>query len=178
MVRFGSDYKEVSCADGPRYILKKPEKAFSIAAPNWDIRIKSLLTYYNTLENSLDIGLKKEIKTLISDLTENYAALQAHYQAVYLAYCMNPCSKEAEKSCLDAMSEIREKEYNLRELEIKTELLNKKFSASGSGIAPLKQRKLPEEREKGLKTFLQDRRGEIDFTDAINEIKRVISKMK
>jgi len=179
MVRFGSDYKEVSCSDGPRYILKKPQKAFSIIAPNWDFRIKSLLTFYTNMEQSVDVGLKREIQTLIKDLSENYAALQAHYQAVYIAYCANPCSKEAEKTCQDAMAEIRDKEYRLRELEVKSEKLDTLLiNPQSGGLSTKKMRKTSEDAERGLKSILANTKGEIDVSEAIKEIKRIISKLR
>lgn len=181
-MRFGSDYKEVLCADGPRYILKKPEKAFSIAAPKWDLRISGLTKYYTNIEASIETGIKKEIQTMIKDLSENFAALQAHYQAVYLTYCTNPCSREAEKNCLEAMAEIRDKEYRLRELEVKTEKLDMLLlEPKKSGISTIKMRKIPQVTKKGIKDFLADNRGEMNFDafkESINDIRKTIAALK
>ena len=180
-MRFGSDYKEVLCSDGPRYILKKPDKAFSIAAPKWDLRIGGLLKYYTNVEASLDTGIKKEIQTMIKDLSENFATLQAHYQAVYLTFCANPCSKEAEKNCQEAMAEIRDKEYRLRELEVKTEKLDKLLEPKKLGISTIKMRKIPQETKKGIKDLLADNRGEMNFDafkESIKDIRKTIAALK
>jgi hypothetical protein len=77
---FWSPYIPVKCPDGPRYILKKPENAFSIVASDWDVRLKALAKFYGNQE----LGIKKKAESIVKDLTENYAALQAHYQQAYL----------------------------------------------------------------------------------------------
>jgi hypothetical protein len=113
---FLSPYIKVDCPDGPRYILKNPEKAFAIIAPDWEVRVKALTKFYGEAE----AGIKKKANSIVKDLTENYAELQAHYQQSYIAFATNPCSKQAETVFNDANAEIRKKEFSLKELEIKT----------------------------------------------------------
>ena len=59
-------------------------------------------------------------KSIVKNLTENYAVLQAHYQAAYLGWWGNPCSKEAEKAYNDAKALICEKELSLKKIELDT----------------------------------------------------------
>lgn len=114
----------VDCPDGPRFILKHPEKAFAINFPEWDVRINALVKFYNGPEAKVDPKVAKRVKSIVEGLTENYAALQAHYQAAYLGWCGNPCSKETEKAYNDAKDKICEKEFALRELESSTSKLH------------------------------------------------------
>ena len=120
---FSSTIK-VNCPDGPRFILKHPEKAFAINFPEWDVRINALVKFYNAPEVKVDPKIVKRVKSIVENLTENYAALQAHYQAAYLGWCGNPCSKETEKAYNDAKEKICEKEFALRELESSTSKLH------------------------------------------------------
>jgi hypothetical protein len=120
---FSSTIK-VDCPDGPRFILKHPEKAFAINFPEWDVRINALVKFYNGSEAKVDPKILKRVKSIVENLTENYAALQAHYQAAYLGWCGNPCSKETEKVYNDAKNKICEKEFALRELESSTSKLD------------------------------------------------------
>ena len=106
--------------DGPRYILKQPEKAFAITFPEWDARVEALVKFFTGDEAKVDAKIYKKTKSIVKNLTENYAALQAHYQAAYLGWCGNPCSKEAEKAYNDAKALICKKEFTLRELESDT----------------------------------------------------------
>lgn len=149
-----SSTRKVDCPDGPRFILKHPEKAFAIAFPDWDVRINALVKFYNGSEAKVDPKIIKRVKSIVENLTENYAALQAHYQAAYLGWCGNPCSKEAEKAYNDAREKICEKEFALRELEsstsklaneIKTKLTEKPAAKmkKGSKRKQLEQAKMP-----------------------------------
>jgi len=115
---FSSTIK-VDCPDGPRFILKHPEKAFAITFPDWDVRVNALVKFFTGSQAKVDPKILKKTKSIVKNLTENYAALQAHYQAAYLAWCGNPCSKEAEKARDDANKMIREKEFALKEVESK-----------------------------------------------------------
>jgi hypothetical protein len=115
-----SAYKEVKCPDGPRFILKEPEKAFSIHAPDWEARVKTLEKCLEKIQIDVDVEIKKKAKSIVKELTENYATLQAHYQAAYLMYASNPCNKKSEEECQEAMKEIRDKTFILSELETKT----------------------------------------------------------
>lgn len=108
---------KVNCPDGPRYILKHPEKAFAIHFPEWNGRVKALVNFFSGSKAQVDPKIFKKTKSIVKNLTENYAALQAHYQAAYLGWCGNPCSKEAEKAYNDAKALICEKEFAIRKLE-------------------------------------------------------------
>jgi len=109
MTPFFSSTKKVDCPDGPRYILKHPEKAFAITFPEWDVRVKTLVKRYSLSEGKAESKILKRTKSIVKNLTENYAALQAHYQAAYLGWCGNPSSKEAEKAYNDAKAKILER---------------------------------------------------------------------
>ncbi len=149
-MKFNSDYILVHCPDGPRYILKKPEKAFAIEAPEWNIRLKPILKFLGKAEADSDTEIKKEIKSLVTDLTEEYAAIQAHYKAAYVGWCTNPCNKEAEKNFQKALEDIREKDFSLREIEVKTEKLSKQLEIRSKIIEHLPEprtmyRRIPSE---------------------------------
>jgi hypothetical protein len=116
---FSSTIK-VDCPDGPRYILKYPEKAFAITFPDWDVRVNALVKFFSGAEAKTDSKIFRKAKSIVKNLTENYAALQAHYQAAYLGWCGNPCSKEAEKTYNDAKAMICKKEFALKKLESRT----------------------------------------------------------
>ena len=85
----------------------------------------------------MDPEVHKKTKSIVEKLTENYAALQAHYQAAYLGWCGNPCSKEAEKAYQDAKALICEKEFALKEIELNTSRITEKVQAE----LPKKQKK-------------------------------------
>jgi hypothetical protein len=125
---FKSTYK-VDCPDGPRYFLKQPEKAFAITFPKWDARINALLKFYSENAAKVDSSISKETETIVKELTENYAALQAHYQAAYLGWCGNPCSKEAEKEYNAARKLISERDFTLRKIEKDTSEIAEKLDA-------------------------------------------------
>jgi hypothetical protein len=114
---FSSSIK-VDCPDGPRYILRHPEKAFAITFPDWDSRFNFLIKFFSGAEARIEPKVFKKTKSMVKELTENYAALQAHYQAAYLGWWGNPCSKEAEKAYNDAKALICKKEFTFKELEI------------------------------------------------------------
>lgn len=134
---FSSTIK-VDCPDGPRYILKHPEKAFAITFPDWEVRVTALVKFYGGSEARVDPKVLKKTKSIVKNLTENYAALQSHYQAAYLGWCGNPCSKEAEKAYNEAKALICEKDFALKELENNT-----------SKIADTIEKKLKERPKKG-----------------------------
>lgn len=89
-----SAYKKVKCPDGPRFILKEPERAFSIHASDWEVRVKALVKFFEKIQTDAEVGIKKRAKSVVKELTENYATLQAHYQAAYVMYASNPCDKK------------------------------------------------------------------------------------
>lgn len=125
MPSLGSAYKEVKCPDGrPRFILKKPEKAFSIHAADWEARMKALVKAFEKIQAEVDVEIGKKVKSWVKELTEGYANLQAHYQAAYLMFASNPCSKESEEECQKALKEIRQKTFMLNKLEAKTKKLS------------------------------------------------------
>jgi len=118
MGRFSSSsYIKIDCPDGPRYILKNPEKAFSIVIADWDANIKGLLKFLADTQVEIGGEIAKKARSIVEQLTEKYASLQAHYQAAYLNYVANPCSKEAEKTLKVANAEIREMASFIREVE-------------------------------------------------------------
>ncbi len=111
----------VDCPDGrPRFILKHPERAFLIAFPDWDVRIKALVKLYTGDQAKVDPHVLKQTKPIVKRLTENYATLQANYQMAYLAWCGNPCSPEAEENFNKERAKILRKESTLKKLEIAT----------------------------------------------------------
>ncbi len=118
---FRSPYIKVDCSDGPRFILRNPEKAFLIAAPYWDTRIKSVIDIIKSSSGTIDAEVSKKFQVIAKDLGKNYAELQSHYQAAYLQFVAAPCSKEANASLAAANEEIRKHEFQLREIEIRTE---------------------------------------------------------
>ena len=138
-----SPYIKVKCRDGPRFILKKPETAFTIAFPEWDVKVKSLIDFYNSIEVTATPEVHKKTKSIVEKLTENYAALQAHYQAAYLGWWGNPCSKKAEKEYNDAKAIICQKEFTLNQLELTTRALyeqsKKGYSASINDIISIEE---------------------------------------
>ncbi len=144
MTDFRSSTRKVDCPDGPRFILKKPERAFAIHFPDWELRIKNLLKIYSSLSFENDAAAAKKTQSIVKELTDNYAALQAHYMAAYLGWCGNPCSIEAEKRFIEEKAAIRSKEYALRELE-------KDSGPSGNNHGRIMLRKLPNSREKNKK---------------------------
>jgi adenine-specific DNA methylase len=116
---FFSPYIKVECRDGTRFILKEPEKAFSIIAPDWNVRIGAITKALKETEVNLEV--KKKVKAIVEDLDKHYAELQAHYQAAYIQFSTNPCSKESNKALEKANEEIRTMEFKLREIELQTE---------------------------------------------------------
>jgi cytidylate kinase len=122
---FFSPYIRVDCPDGPRYILKKPEKAFTIVAGDWEIRIKTLSMFFGEVEKNMNLDIAKRFRAIVENLGRNYAELQAHYQATYLQFAGKPCDKKAYKIYVLANEEIRGKEIKLREIEIKAEKVMK-----------------------------------------------------
>lgn len=117
----------MNCPDGPRYILKHPEKAFAIAFPDWDVRVNALVKSFVGSEVKMDPKIFRKTKTIVKNLTENYANLQAHYQAAYLIWWGNPCSKKAEKAFNEARAGICQKEFALKKLESATSKILKKI---------------------------------------------------
>lgn len=118
---FHSPYIKVECPDGPRFILRNPEGAFSVAFADWDARIKAVIGAFQAVEARLEIGAAKKFKSLVQNLGKNYAMVQAHYQAAYLQYAANPCSKESNQVLAAANQEIRGLSTELKEIEITTE---------------------------------------------------------
>lgn len=115
---FLSPYIKIECADRPRFILRKPEKAFSIVAPDWDARIKAVLKTFQGAEVELGGALRKRVKATARDLDRNYAKLQAHYQAAYLQFASDPCGKKSNEALARGNEHIRTMEFKLREIEI------------------------------------------------------------
>lgn len=106
------------CPDGrPRFILKNPEKAFEINFPEWNVRVTSLVNILLKFQGSSNQEVVKRTAFIVKELTENYAALQTHYKAVYLGWCGNPCSEEAERRYNEATNLICTKELELQQLE-------------------------------------------------------------
>jgi len=142
---FFSPYIKVDCRDGPRFILRKPEKAFSIVVPDWDTRIKAVVKGFKVAEPNLETELRKKVRAIVENLDKHYAELQAHYQAAYLQFCSNPCSRRSNKALERANEEIRKMEFKLREIEIKTEkflqLPTVPFEEEISGLVELKPKK-------------------------------------
>jgi hypothetical protein len=188
---FSSTIK-VDCPDGPRYILKHPEKAFAITFPEWDVRVNALVKFYSGSEARVDSKILRKAKSIVRNLTENYAALQSHYQAAYLGWWGNPCSKEAEKDYNDAKATICEKEFALKELEsrtlkianqIKTQLKTKPKPTRG-----MKKRTVPEKQaeermpERALKTGIPPAphtKERIPVPETVFEnIQELVSKLK
>jgi len=101
--------------------LRKPEKAFSIVVPDWNTRIKAVVKGFKVAEPNLETELRKKVRAIVENLDKHYAELQAHYQAAYLQFCSNPCSRRSNKALERANEEIRKMEFKLREIEIKTE---------------------------------------------------------
>ena len=116
---FFSPYIKVECRDGTRFILKEPEIAFSIVAPDWNVRIGAITKALKEAEVNLEV--KKKVKAIVEDLDKHYAELQAHYQAAYIQFSTNPCGKESNKALEKANEEIRNMEFKLREIELQTE---------------------------------------------------------
>ena len=185
---FSSNIK-VDCPDGPRFILKHPEKAFAIAFPDWNVRIDSLVKFYSGSEVKLDPKVSKRTKSIVKDLTENYAALQAHYQAAYLGWWGNPCSKEAEKSYNDAKTIICEKEFALKDVEsntkkivdsIKPELKAKPKAAKKSWKMPVRpniEKRYRKKVTRPRKGTLPDERFLISES-VLKNIQEIVSKLK
>jgi hypothetical protein len=118
---FSSPYIKVDCSDGPRFILRKPETAFSIIVPEGDKRISAILNALKIVEASIEVEMANKIHSIVENLDKNYAEVQAHYQAAYLSFCSSPCSKGANDALAKANAEIRSREFKLREIEIQTE---------------------------------------------------------
>lgn len=144
---FLSPYIKVDCLDAPRFILRKPEKAFSIVASDWNARIKALIKAFQKFEANLEVEVAKRVKAIVENLGRNYAELQAHYQAAYLQFAGNPCDKKANEALARANEEIRRMEFKLREIEFKTE----KFVQS----TELRKKKARERGLKGLALHLE-----------------------
>jgi hypothetical protein len=135
-----STTKEVHCPDGTsRFILKRPERAFAIAFPDWDAHINGLVKFLSGNEVKIGVHVLKKTQSLVSGLTENYAIMQAQYSAVYLGWCGNPCSMDAEKAWQSERKKILEKETVLRELVKKTSSL--KTTRKRGGILPIEGEK-------------------------------------
>jgi hypothetical protein len=123
---FFSPYKEVRCTDGnPRYILKDPAKAFAIQAPDWQARIGALAKFFNQVTARVSVDVAHEYRSLVDDLDNNYADIRTHYLAAYAQFCTNPCDKVESEKLDKANEEIRQREFKLRELEVKVEQLSK-----------------------------------------------------
>lgn len=175
-MQFRSDHISVKCPDGPRYILKKPEKAFAIAAPDWDVRIKALVKFLDNVQVDVDAGVKKEIKSLVKDLSEKYAKLQAHYQAAYLTFWSNPCNKDTEKACQEAMASIREKDYALAAMEIKIEQLSDQVDKEKKkGKTPIK--KLTKKVAVTVAKVPESLAPEATLRDTMKELNIIVSKL-
>jgi hypothetical protein len=116
-------------------------------------------------------------------LTENYAILQSHYQAAYLGWWGNPCSKEAEKAYNDAKAMICEKEFALKELEsktlkianqIKTQLRTKRITKKKKAKAKARVR-----REAERIPYTPSAEGRIPVPETVFEnIQELVSKLK
>jgi hypothetical protein len=114
----GSSMEKIPCPDGTiRLVLKNPEKAFAIAFPEWQGRIGAIVRFIGGTQGEANGSLSKRTESIVKELTEKYAALQAHYQNAYLGWCSNPCSIEAEKDYSDARKLILKKEMTLQEIE-------------------------------------------------------------
>lgn len=157
---FLSPYIKVDCPDGPRFILRRPERAFFIIASDWDVRIKAIAKALESIEPSLEID--KKFTSIAENLGKNFSGLQAHYQAAYLNFATNPCAKEAADFLENANEEIRRKEYNLREIEIKTE----------------KALKLAREKRKNIEEDLGFPLGIDEVSLILKDIKRLVSGFK
>jgi hypothetical protein len=118
---FVSPYIRVDCSDGPRFILRKPERAFGIMVTDWDARIKAIIKAFEAVGANMDLEVRKRIRSLAQNLGRNYAELQSHYQAAYLSFVAQPCSEQANDALTRANDEIRRLEFKLREIEIETE---------------------------------------------------------
>jgi hypothetical protein len=177
---FSSTIK-VDCSDGPRYILKHPEKAFAITFPDWDVRVKTLVKFYSGSEAKVDPVIFRRVKSIVENLTENYAALQSHYQAAYLGWWGNPCSKEAEKAYNDAKAMICEKEFALKELESKTlKIANQiKTQLRTKRITKKKKAKARVRREAERIPYTPSAEGRIPVPETVFEnIQELVSKLK
>lgn len=175
MTLFFSSTIKVDCPDGPRYILKHPEKAFAIAFPEWDVRINALIKFYSGSEARVDAKILKETKSIVNNLTENYAALQAHYQAAYLGWWGNPCSKEAERAYNDAKAVICKKEFALRELENTTLKLVNKIEAKQE-IPREKKGRIAKREKRAGPPFARER---IPVPETVfQNIEELVSKLK
>lgn len=159
---FVSPYIKVDCPDGPRFILKKPERAFSIIAADWNARIKAILKAFKLAEANVEVEVAKRFKGLIENLGRNYAELQAHYQAAYLHFAGNPCSKEASQVLAKANDEIRRMEFKLREIEIKTEEILK--------VAKLREKREFKREYRGFKVVLDE------VSAILDDIEKLVSE--
>lgn len=118
---FVSPYVRIDCPDGPRFILRKPEKAFRTITPDWSTRIRAVVRTLKLAEVNFDVETAKRFSSVAETLGRNYAELQMHYQNAYLHFVASPCSKDASEALGKANKEIRRLEFRLREIEIKTE---------------------------------------------------------
>jgi len=112
---FGS-MKEVKCPNGPRFILKNPEQAFSFFFPEYKVLINGII---KELAN-VDIAVEKRVKSQVEGLSEDYAMLQSHYKVAYLTYCSNPCSDRAFEMLNKTNSDIRNRIFRLQEIRAGT----------------------------------------------------------
>lgn len=113
----GSEYMVVDCPDGPRFILKKPSKAFAAQAPTLGVRVTASLGSLLHLQPKLDIDVQRKMQAVAGKFDEAYAKLQADYLAAYVAYATSPCDLEARKHLEDANAAIRRSEETLGKLE-------------------------------------------------------------
>lgn len=164
----------VDCPDGkPRFILRKPEKAFAIAFPRWDFRIDSLVKLFNKVEAKLDPQVVKQTKSIVDRLTENYATIQAQYQIAYLAWCGNPCSIDAEVAFNKERQKILQKEATLRKLEIETKKLAIKESESDL------RSKVAAKRSKERKPTIIPKEKKYEISnEALEAIKKIVADLK
>jgi len=121
--KFISPYTRFDCPDGPKLVLKKPEKAFSVVAPDWEVRIKAIAEAFGKAQVDLGAELKKKFKTISDSIGERYVELQMHYLAAYLEFATNPCGRQANRNLTKANRDIRAMELRLRWIEVETERL-------------------------------------------------------
>jgi hypothetical protein len=182
--------KKIDCPDGPRYFLANPEKAFSIHFSEWDIRMSQLLNVLSRVSFSGNQNISVRTGTIVKDLTERYAALQSHYQAAYLGWYGNPCSKDAEHRYHEAKDLICAKELELTKIEktigltgTRNRFMFRKIKPHNNGVDrkyPRKKTREPEEQE--FKESL-DKEASYSLEDGfvkerIDKIQELVSRLK
>lgn len=117
-------------------------------------------------------------KSIVKNLTENYAALQAHYQAAYLAWCGNPCSHESQKTFEQERKRISDKEFALKSLEEQTKKLQIQAEKKAFSLYETPKRKTKAKKERGVNRTLESLPEGVNIPHKIPAAKKALKELK